>query len=120
MNKLSDKARIYARSYGQSPYGREIEGTTELLLQMAEKLDEYETLEEQNRLMKLPCVVGDMTYGVNKSMRWITDAIVKKIEIDADGIWVITSSGIFSVEDFEKTVFLTKEAAEAALKEMSE
>ena len=84
------------------------------------KLGEYETLEEQGKLLKLPCVVGDMTYGVNKSMRWITDAIVKKIEIDADGIWVITSSGIFSVEDFEKTVFLTKEAAEAALKEMSE
>ena len=44
----------------------------------------------------------------------------EKIEIDADGIWVITSSGVFSVEDFEKTVFLTKEAADAALKEMSE
>lgn len=42
MDKLSDKARIYAKSYKQSPLGREIEGTAELLLQMAEKLTEYE------------------------------------------------------------------------------
>lgn len=84
----------------------------------AEKFVEWKNAEEQNRLLKLPCAVGDMTYSVNKSIRWITDAIVKKIEIDADGIWVITSSGIFSVEDFEKTVFLTKEVAKAALKEL--
>ncbi len=47
MEKLSDKARMYARSYGQPPYGREIEGTAELLLQMADKLAEYEDLEER-------------------------------------------------------------------------
>lgn len=41
MERLSDKARLYARSYGQPPYGREIEGTAELLLQMADKLEEY-------------------------------------------------------------------------------
>ena len=39
MKKLSDKARLHARSYGQPPYGREIEGTADLLLQMAEKLE---------------------------------------------------------------------------------
>lgn len=42
MDKLSDKARIYAKSYKQSPLGREIEGTAELLMQMAERLTEYE------------------------------------------------------------------------------
>ena len=42
MNELIDKARIYARSYRQLPYGREIEGTAELLLQMADKLEKYE------------------------------------------------------------------------------
>lgn len=62
MKKLSDKARMYARSYGQPPYGREIEGTAELLLQMADKLDEYEVLEEQGKLLKLPCAVGDTVY----------------------------------------------------------
>ena len=42
MKKLSDMAKIYAKSYVQLPYGREIEGTAELLLQVAEKLTEYE------------------------------------------------------------------------------
>lgn len=52
MERLSDKARIYAKNYRQLPYGREIEGTAELLLQMAEKLAEYEDLEEQGKLLK--------------------------------------------------------------------
>lgn len=47
MDRLINNARIYARSYRQLPYGREIEGTAELLLQMADKLEEYEVLEEQ-------------------------------------------------------------------------
>lgn len=97
-----------------------LDNIAQRLANCEQRLKCYKDLEEQKKLLKIPCVVGDMTYGVNKSMRWITDAIVKKIEIDADGIWVITSSGVFSVEDFEKTVFLTKEAAEAVLKEMSE
>ncbi len=47
MDKLSDKARIYAKSYKQTPLGREIEGTAELLLQMEEKLTEYgETIDK--------------------------------------------------------------------------
>ena len=36
MGKLSKKARMYARTYDQLPYGREIEGTAELLLQSAD------------------------------------------------------------------------------------
>lgn len=55
MKKLSEKARLYARSYGQPPYGREIEGTADLLIQMADKLEEYEDLEEQGKLLRLPC-----------------------------------------------------------------
>lgn len=62
MKRLSDKARMYARSYGQPPYGREIEGTAELFLQMAEKLEEYEDLEEQGKLLRLPCALGDTVY----------------------------------------------------------
>lgn len=54
MKKLSDKAIAYARSYGQPPYGREIEGTDELLLQMANKLQGYEDLEIQGKLLKNP------------------------------------------------------------------
>lgn len=46
MSKLSDKARIYARTYTESPLGREIMGTAELLQQMADMLEKYEGYEE--------------------------------------------------------------------------
>ncbi len=42
MSKLSDKARIYARTYTESPLGREIMGTAELLLQMADEIEKHE------------------------------------------------------------------------------
>lgn len=92
MNKLSDKARMYARSYGQPPYGKEIEGTAELLLRMAEKLDEYEILEEQGKLLKLPCAVGDGIYVIDTdeglsdrgNMKYkIGDTFINQIEITA-------------------------------------
>lgn len=86
------------------------------LQDVLKSLAEYENLEEQGKLPKLPCVVGDITYSLSKLHGGITEAIVKKIEIDADGFWVITSESIYSFDDFGKTVFLTKEEAEAALK----
>lgn len=160
MERLSDKARMYAGSYGQPPYGWEIDGTAGLLLQMADKLEEYEEFEkifrsrmtdaacdflgdkeefakwldrnkwitkkcdeyaraeEQGKLIKLPCKVGDMTYSLNKAFRDVVDAIVERIEIDSSGFWVITSAGIYSFDDFSKTVFLIEEEAKAALREI--
>lgn len=64
MKRLSDKARLYARSYGQPPYGKEIEGTADLLLQMADRLEEYEKLEEQEKLLKLPFAVGNEVFFI--------------------------------------------------------
>ena len=131
MERLSDKARIYARSYKQFPYGREIEGTAELLLQMADKLAEYEDLEEQGKLLKLPCAVGDMVYRINKGAR--AKLIVMRVRsIKIFLVGKILSVKIECVEDIYggeyiclaekigKTVFLTREEAEAALKEMRE
>lgn len=85
-----------------------------------DRLAEYEDLEEQGKLLKLPCAVGNMTYHANRIFGYIVDAIVERIEIDSDGSWVITSSGTHSFDDFGKTVFLTREEAEAALKELEE
>ena len=45
VKRLSDKARLYEKLYQQLPYGREIEGTAELLLQIAEKLAVYEDMQ---------------------------------------------------------------------------
>lgn len=95
-----------------------------------DKLAEYEDLEEQNRLLKLPCAVGDEFYCIwrNKGQNPIQKMQVKKIEIhERKGIVIqmefVGNRGClfrFYEDDFGKTVFLTREEAEAALKEMSE
>lgn len=129
MNKLSDKARMYARSYGQPPYGKEIEGTAELLLRMAEKLDEYEILEEQGKLLKLPCAVGDTVYHICTLKKGESEIIEMKVGclepcgaiMQHKGVYKIWNvyaetdytKGYFKFFDFGKTVFLTREEAES-------
>lgn len=95
---------------------------------LRERLAEYEDLEEQNRLIKLPCTVGDEFYCIwrNKGQNPIQKMQVKKIEIhERKGIVIqmefVGNRGClfrFYEDDFGKTVFLTIEEAEAALKEL--
>ncbi len=62
----------------------------------------------EGRLVVLPCKVGDTIYeGYPEG---IDQAVVDEILI---GIW--TKMGVYEPSDFEKTVFLTREAAEQAL-----
>lgn len=91
--------------------------------QMHEKLSHYEDLEEQNRLIELPCKVGDTVW----STRWWDN---KKISKKIDGeIWYrdvfqhkITKEkfSLYDLDKIGKDVFLTKEEAEAKLKELKE
>ena len=41
--RLTEKLQLYAKAYKEPPYGREIEGTVELLEEAANKLTIYET-----------------------------------------------------------------------------
>lgn len=88
------------------------------------KLKEYEDLEEQGRLIKLPCKVGDTVYGI--SMGKLISLIVNEISI-----FYMKSERVINVKcqnndefrnyverEFGKTVFLTKSEAEAKLKEL--
>lgn len=96
-----------------------LDNIAQRLANCEQRLKCYKDLEEQKKLLKPPVAPGNMTYRIHKTFG-ITDAIVERIEIDRDGSWVITSAGVYSFDDFGKTVFLTQSAAEAALKEMSE
>lgn len=81
-------------------FGRFFEGDA------VDKLAEYEDLEEQNRLLKLPCEIGQRVYMI--------------YQFCGKGAWEIEEHEI-RLEDLEnigKTVFLTREEAEAALKEL--
>ena len=94
------------------------------------KLAEYEDLEEQGKLLKLTCAVGDIVY-TNVSMKgWHFrkenrpyEAIVVFIGINGvdNFLNVDFGNGLmfqFKFSDIGKTVFLTKEESEAALKAM--
>ena len=90
------------------------------------KLKEYEDLEEQGRLIKLPCKVGDTVYaiGFNNNKPIIYESVVLRILITEKEIVFNVKVDEFEVNSqlkqsmFGKTVFLTQEEAEQKLKEM--
>ena len=88
----------------------------------AEKWDKYKDLEEHSRLIELPCAVGDAVWTIDPDITFIDDFKVTDIDIMKEGIAICNHYLGYScdVNDFGKTVFLTKEEAEAKLKERGE
>lgn len=93
------------------------------------KLAEYENLEEQGRLIKLPCNRGDKIYFIKSAFSMAHFPIEAKITsicvVDCDNDVMYLSiteynkiDRRFKSSDIGKTVFLTKEEAEAKLKEL--
>lgn len=84
-----------------------------------EELQHYKDLEEQGRLIELPCKIGDTVWDI----KWWDDTTETRV-IDGKTYFrrvmkhKVTKSKfkLFDYENFGKTVFLTKEEAEAALK----
>jgi hypothetical protein len=89
---------------------------------LRESLKKYEDLEEQEKLVKLPCKVGDIVYGI--SMGKLISLTVNEISI-----FYMKGERVINVKcqnndefrnyverEFGKTVFLTKSEAEAKLK----
>ena len=99
----------------------------EYWLQAYFKLKEYEDLEEQGLLLKLPCKVGTKVYAFLPSDNHFTECQINKIEIKP----TIYGKMCYFIEptshrgclyryfenDFGKTVFITQGEAEAKLKE---
>lgn len=93
------------------------------------KLKEYEGLEEQGKLLRLPVAVGDTVYTNHSMQGWNFRAEnrpyeAKVVFVGVNGVNNFINVELkndhmlqFSFSDFGKYVFLTKEEAEAALKE---
>ena len=82
-----------------------------------DKLGEYEDLEEQGLLLRLPCKVGTTVYIIVG--KYISKQSIKRITIDSTGMLEFcTKRRGFQLSDFGKTVFLTQAEAEQKLKEM--
>ncbi len=95
-----------------------------------ERLREYENLEEQGKLLKLPCAVGDTVYYADNEYYFAV------LPVKVDEISIMESSVIlykcllfdgngdvetqfdFDKDDFGKTVFLTQPEVEAELAKM--
>ena len=84
-----------------------------LLIERTENtmLKHYEDLEEQGRLIELPCKVGDKVYSVHSA--GLSHAMIAEVYADAFCLMLCVAEGRFG-----KTVFTTREEAEAKLKEM--
>lgn len=101
---------------------------------MVKKLADYENLEEQGRLIKLPCKVGDAVYCIFNRYTKCTfsneefdEYSCQGCEYDCDSEkenyvqdmraysldWIVTN-----LNNFGKTVFLTESEAETKLKEL--
>ena len=100
----------------------------EKLKQIAGVLAYYEYLEEQGLLIRLPCKVGDTVYYTGKHNN-VKKCVVKHIYISNNILaYVICCymqfgdkpaiEFIVEANDFGKTVFLTRQEAEAALMKM--
>lgn len=102
------------------------------MAELREKLKEYEDLEEQGRLVKLPCKVGDTVYvngvlGCDEAERYRVIRVDyhstlgtgrNEFYIEALLCADPDSSIAFYDNQFDKTVFLTKSEAEAKLEEL--
>ena len=85
------------------------------------KLKEYEDLEEQGLLLRLPCKIGTKVYNIT----WWDD-VQKKVVVKGKTYYRTihkhkvskSTFGYTDIDDFGKTVFLTKSEAEQKLKEM--
>jgi hypothetical protein len=81
--------------------------------EVLEKLAEYEDLEEQGMLLKLPCKIGDTVYRVmHRDRRDRSDSFIRRTILGEHNLYRIVVNG-----EFGKTVFLTAEEAEAAIYE---
>lgn len=95
------------------------------ILRLNRILKRYQDLEEQGLLLRLPCKVGDTVYQITRN--FISEFRIKSFIQYSNGNiffdWECTKGMYkrvdgFHIDDIGKNVFLTKEEAEAKLKEM--
>ena len=99
------------------------------------ELQRYKDMENEGWLIELPCAVGDTVWELCKCVDGmyrvypgtvkvlVPQGSIRRIKNESPSIWNLYATSEYtymykSFSDFGKTVFTTKEAAEAKLKEM--
>ena len=136
LNALDDFKDDYGTSFS-SYYMEEtsiIEDALDMYYEKLNKLAEYEKLEEEGKMLKMPCKIGDTIYTVNNSLQqkpfeYEIELAGYSSHISEEGF----KSGFyfaarqkndtqiiheFEDKDIDKTVFLSKKDAEKKLSEI--
>lgn len=80
------------------------------MLQVAKRLKEYEDLEEQGKLLKLPCKIGDKIYHIENNK--MEEFVVYSFDIKPLQMFACNDEGKrINIKQFGKTAFLSKEEA---------
>lgn len=93
-------------------------------LSIVKRLAKYEDLEEQGKMLKLPCKAGQKVYLLRKDIKTVIDGEITSFDIGEfakDMRIFITDDNRYTNISFDKVgdiVFFTREEAEAALKEL--
>lgn len=127
LTKISEIGNAYYPKCFEEPccgMGECLDDRCSLMLDACKKLAEYEQLEEQGLLARLPCKVGDIMFRINKGAK------NPVIELTVTQIDITTRSYNLEVidrdcgelmcfkNDIGKTVFLTRKEAEKKLEEV--
>lgn len=87
-----------------------------------QKLADYEDLEEQGFLLRLPCKLGDTIYSIANDGKIYPVKATREVRIVNGVLHIICESyrysDLVSYDDIGKTIFLTKSEAETKLKEL--
>ena len=99
----------------------------ETAIHALEEVKSYRDAEKQGLLLRLPCKVGETVWFVGNE--FVNDYEVRNFIVDETGVDCIQIAkeidgrdywNSFSIDDFNKTVFLAKEEAKQALAKMKE
>lgn len=99
------------------------------------KLAEYEELEKQGRLIKIPCVFGDVVYVIPSKVTYKINVVNGKMDRNhvykqvVSGVapsksgyvfYTCNNQNVLLEEEYKKTWFLTEQEANDALQKMNE
>lgn len=131
LTKISEIGNAYYPKCFEEPccgMGECLDDRCSLMLDACKKLAEYEQLEEQGLLVKLPCKVGAEVFVILPRDSHYTKCQIKKIEIRptifgkicyfAEPVAKRGCCFRYFDNEFGKLIFLTSEEAEKKLEEM--
>lgn len=129
MERLIDRQlKNIEKAYDSIPMGGKLEfskSAVESLYQVLKELREYIDAEERGLLLRVPCKIGDTLYGtiLNELKEYVVFAINIGMREHENSCVVLVknhrnSITSYELNDFGKTIFLTRSEAEQALKGM--